>query len=151
MGAGAALKNTRGPLSKFASSIQRVYDEPVEMVLGHLLEGPCNCALLCRERFVKIDLVFALQMPADESGIAEQAIIVDIRNLALRSFREAHGMFLERQIRHPQQGLDLRDERARVRETEVWTASKKLDHVDSIICTAVEESGLRCRRPSIRR
>jgi hypothetical protein len=65
IGAGAAWKKFRGPLSKLAFiHPARVQERPIEMILRGPLEGPGNGALFLAEPAIEVDLVPLFQVPA---------------------------------------------------------------------------------------
>jgi hypothetical protein len=89
------------------------------MVLRHLFERPSDGALLRRQSLVEIDAVFVFQMPADERRVGYLlAVIVDVRQLALRGLAKAGGVGSVSKASHFQQHFNLGYERARVRQTE---------------------------------
>lgn len=90
----------------------RIDQRPIEMVLRHLFERPSDCALLRRQPLVEIDAVFVFQMPADERRVGNRlAVIIDVRQLALRGLAKAGRVGSVSKASHFQQHFNLGDER----------------------------------------
>jgi hypothetical protein len=65
-------------------------DRPIKMLLRHLLERPSDSTLLSRQSTIEIELIFFLDVPADEGRVGNDgSAVIDIRQLALRRLTKA--------------------------------------------------------------
>src|SRR5262249_4063876 len=107
----------------------RIDERPIEMVLRHLFERPSDGALLRRQSLVEIDAIFVFQVPADERRVGNLlAVIIDVRQLALRGPAKAGGVGSISKAGYFQQHFNLGDERARIGQTEGGPKWVECDH-----------------------
>src|SRR5262249_52087273 len=102
---------------------------PIEMILYHLLEGPGNGALLRIKRAIEVDVVLLLQVPADEGRIGDDlALVVNVRELALRRLLEAGRVGPIGKLRHFEQHFHFGHEGAWVWQTKSRSEAIERDH-----------------------
>src|SRR5215472_363237 len=107
-----------------------VDQDPVGALLRHAREGVADRALGGPQPLVEVDVVFPLEVPADDLGIADRLSVVHDRwQLSLWTPAGIADEFaLIGEARHLEQDLDLDAERARVRQPEHPRELNELDH-----------------------
>ncbi len=125
-----AAEEVEGPFGEIVLvEPARIDQRPIEIVLRHFLEGPSDRPLLGRHSLVEVDLILPFQVPADESRIGNPlAIIVDVRQLALRRLAKAGSVRPVSEAGHFQEHLGLGDERTWIRHAESGPECVERDH-----------------------